>query len=96
MGLKDYLKNLFGNGKARMDECMQVLDIIDTVLDEEATADEQQILTSHIKSCMPCYEKYNLDKSIKELLKARRSDKPVPEGLVNSIKLQISQSPDIN
>ena len=95
MGLKSYLNKLFKGGESTgMDECMKVLEVLDSVLDEEASEQDQKLLTSHIEKCMPCYEHYNLDKSIKELLKARCSKTELPAGLVDSIKLQVSQASD--
>lgn len=90
MGLKNVINNLFGSKEEN--DCMKVLDMLDRILDEEANPAERQKFTDHIEKCMPCYEKYNLDKSMKELLRVRCNHSKVPAGLVDSIRLQISQS----
>ena len=90
MGFKDIINKLVGSKEEN--ECMKVLGMLDSVLDEEAQDRQQQEFHDHIEKCMPCYEKYNLDKSLKELIRHRCNNTQVPSGLVEAIKVQISQS----
>lgn len=69
--------------------CMEMLQLI---LDGEATTEQQHYFKNHMDKCMPCFKTYSLDMSIKELLKSRCCGDPVPPGLVEQIKMQISQN----
>ena len=42
-----------------------MLDMLDSILDMEADDSQKEKFDDHIEKCMPCYEKYNLDKSIR-------------------------------
>jgi hypothetical protein len=43
-------------------------------------------------NALPCFKSYDLDNTIKELLKTRCCGDSVPAGLVEQIKVQISQN----
>ena len=70
-------------------KCMEILQLL---LDGEATNDEEQYYLKHIDCCMPCYEYYNLEKAIKEILQTKVARKPVPQDLVENIKLKIKET----
>ncbi len=86
MGLKEFLNKIAGR-KERLShsECLQMLNM---VIDEEM--DESEEFKSHLNVCMPCYEKYKLDKALKAMLKAKCCRAEVPDGLVEDIKSKIS------
>jgi len=71
------------------DKC---LDILNMVLDGEATAEQKEYLNSHINACLPCLNDYNLEKTIKDLLQSKCSKVEVPEGLAEAIKLKLSEN----
>lgn len=83
------LSNPFVLADGKKPSCMEMLQLI---LDGEATAEQQHYFKSHMDICMPCFKSYSLDMSIKELLKSRCCGDPVPVGLVEQIKMQISQN----
>jgi len=69
--------------------CMEMLQLI---LDGEATAGQQEYFRTHMDKCAPCFKSYNLDNTIKELLKTRCCGDSVPAGLIEQIRNQISQN----
>jgi mycothiol system anti-sigma-R factor len=69
--------------------CIEMLQLI---LDGQATAEQQAYFKSHMDKCAPCFKSYDLDSTIKELLKTRCCGDSVPVGLVEQIKIQISQN----
>ena len=69
------------------EECMRLLQV---VLDEEATHEEQEIFEKHVCNCMPYYEIYEVDKTIKQMLK-QNCIHDVPEGMANEIRLKLFQ-----
>jgi len=68
-------------------DCMDLLyQFLDNEVDDKVGGQVHE----HIKICMPCYERYNLDKAIKEMLKTKCIGKQVPKDLIQSIKVQIT------
>ena len=83
------LSNPFILADGHKPNCMEMLQLI---LDGEATAEQQHYFKNHMDICMPCFKSYSLDMSIKELVKTRCCGDQVPLGLVEQIKMQISQN----
>lgn len=71
------------------DKCMEILHLL---LDGEADEEQSKYFRQHIERCMPCYECYSLDMAIKEVLKTKIERKPVPQDLVNTIKIKIQDT----
>jgi len=69
--------------------CMQMLQLI---LDGEASHEQQEYFKSHMDQCSPCFKSYSLDIKIKELLKTRCRGESAPIELIEQIKMQISQN----
>lgn len=72
------------NGTITCKECLEVLHM---VIDHEQEPSET--FKQHLRDCLPCLEKYNLDKTIKEILHEKRNYKTLPDGLVENIKARI-------
>lgn len=70
-------------------KCLKILYLI---LDNEATAEEQAFMEEHLDCCMPCLQRFELEKEIKELLKKKLAHKEVPQDLVTTIRDKISYS----
>ena len=83
------LSNPFILADGTKPNCMEMLQLI---LDGEATTEQQDYFRGHMDKCMPCFKSYSLNMSIKELVKTRCCGDPVPQGLVEQIKMQISQN----
>lgn len=69
--------------------CMEMLQLI---LDGEATPEQHSQFKAHLDACMPCFQMYNLDMTVRELLKTKCSGNGAPPELVDKIKTQISQN----
>lgn len=70
-------------------DCLQLLELM---LDNEATDEQEKLFHEHIEKCMPCYEYFNLEKAIKEVIQTKIKRKPVPGDLVDSIKSKIKET----
>jgi len=79
--------NPFITAPGKKPTCLEMLNYI---LDGEATSEQKEYFRTHMDGCMPCFKAYNLDMAIKELLKTRCGES-APVDLVEKIKLQISQ-----
>ena len=67
--------------------CMEMLQLI---LDGEASADQQTYFKEHMDRCMPCFKSFHLDIAIKDLLKSKCCGDQVPADLVEQIKSQLN------
>ena len=81
--------NPFVSATGKKVTCMEMLQFI---LDGEATAEQRAYFKSHMDHCMPCFKTYEVDMAIKELLKTKCCGGEAPGELIDQIKSQISQS----
>ena len=64
-------------------DCLELLNL---VLDQEASPEQHEHFKKHLENCLPCYEKYNIDVAIKKMIKEKCADRNVPVGLVETIR----------
>ena len=79
-------------GKDEMSNCSELnrcMEILELMLDNEASPEQEEYVTEHIEKCMICFEQYEVEKHIRELIKTKMADMPVPEGLANQIRSKI-------
>lgn len=74
------------NGKKAT--CLEMLQVI---LDGEATEDQKQYFKQHMDICLPCFKGYELDMAIKQLVKSKCCGGDAPADLVEHIRITISQ-----
>ena len=77
-------QNMFGQIS-----CQRCLELLQLMTDGEASQDEEKQFRNHIDDCLPCYEAFNLEQSIKEMLQTKLEKKQVPEDLIQLIKQKI-------
>lgn len=75
-----------GSGKPT---CMEMLQ---AMIDGDASPQQQEDFKEHMYGCMPCYQKYNLEVVIKELIKSKCCGKDAPADLIQKIKAKIEQN----
>ncbi len=81
--------NPFTSTTGKKPTCMEMLQFI---LDDQATPDQREYFKSHMDHCMPCFKSYQLDMAIKELLKSKCCGGDAPIELVHKIKSQLAQN----
>ncbi len=69
--------------------CKTCLEILELIVDNEATKEDEKFFMDHIDKCLPCFDHYELEKEIKELVRKKIARVPVPEDLALQIKSQI-------
>jgi mycothiol system anti-sigma-R factor len=84
-----HLPNPFLSASGKRATCMEMLQLI---LDGQATDEQSQYFQAHMDHCMPCFKSYQLDMSIKELLRTKCCGGEAPKELAEKIKDQISKS----
>lgn len=75
-----------------MAKCTEYVDLVQLVLDGEATRSQEVYLKRHLKMCLKCLEHYKLDQEIKKLVQLKIASKEVPEGLADTIRTKIAKS----
>ena len=68
------------------DKCLSILNFI---LDDEATREQEDFFYAHIEKCIVCFSHYNVEKQIRELLKRKLQKKTVPSELSSEIRNKI-------
>lgn len=81
------LDNPFKNPGGKKPTCLEMLQII---LDGDATKDQEQYFKSHMDDCMPCYKSYQLDMTIRTLIKTKCCGDEVPKDLIDRIRNQVN------
>jgi mycothiol system anti-sigma-R factor len=69
--------------------CMELLQ---QILDGDATPEQHAQFKAHMDECMPCYKGYHLELAIKAMLQTKCCGNGAPPDLVEKIKSQISQN----
>lgn len=75
--------------KDGMSDCEKFLHLINLMLDNEANQQEEDYISEHIEECSPCLEQLELEKQLRQMLKARIGHRRVPSELIDSIKNKI-------
>ncbi len=80
--------NPFAKPDQQKPTCMEMLQ---TILDGQATEEQKQYFKAHMDHCMPCYKSYDLDMSLKQLVQSKCCGGAAPNDLIEKIKHQILQ-----
>ena len=80
--------NPFTSSTGKRMTCMEMLQLI---LDGEVTHEQREYFRSHMDQCLPCFQTYQVDMAIKQLVKDRCCGGDAPNDLVDQIKAQIAQ-----
>lgn len=76
-------------GCTEHDRCLELLQL---VLDGEASGAEKDYYMHHIEECMPCYRNYNIETEIRNILRSKLEKKAVPTDLVHSIRSKVKET----
>jgi mycothiol system anti-sigma-R factor len=67
-------------------KCMEYLQLM---LDDESSKEQEVFVKAHLDKCAACFEQYEVEKEIRDLLKRKLANKPVPANLAAEIQLKI-------
>ncbi|MCC9137623.1 anti-sigma factor family protein [Pontibacter silvestris] len=70
-------------------DCEKVAKLLNSMVDDEASAEEQTFFNSHIEECVSCFESHQKQKLLKGLVSGHLKRVIVPESLVLAIKARI-------
>jgi mycothiol system anti-sigma-R factor len=70
------------------DECVDFLERIVRLIDNELDEGECAVVRAHIEGCSPCLERYDLQRTVKALV-ARSCSEKAPQELRERVRIQI-------
>lgn len=68
------------------EKCFKILNLM---LDNEATEDQEVFFYDHIEKCKSCFAHYNIEKQLRQLIKTKVNHKPIPNELSAEIRDRI-------
>ncbi len=72
--------------------CEKVAQLLDAVVDGEASAEEQSFFSTHLEDCVSCFESHQKQKLLKGLVSGNLKRILVPEQLAFAIKAKIQET----
>jgi mycothiol system anti-sigma-R factor len=72
------------------ESCADFLDRIVYLLDNELDASEVAIVKVHLDECAPCFERYDVQRTIKMIV-ARSCTESAPDALREKVKFRLQQ-----
>jgi anti-sigma factor (TIGR02949 family) len=84
----NWMGSLFGR-KQKKATCCDCIKSLQMVVDGEATKEQEAYFLNHVDECMPCYNFYKVEKSVKEVLQNKIEKKSAPTHLVENIKSRL-------
>ena len=68
------------------------LELIRVMLDDESTDEDTAYVLKHIDVCYRCYDNYDVENAIRELMKKKNNNIAVPEDIISKIHQKIEVS----
>jgi hypothetical protein len=77
---------LKGDVTAANADCDKVISILEMIIDDEASGEEQSYFYNHLEECGSCFDAHRHQKMLKDFLKMNLKSKDVPASLISTIK----------
>ena len=89
MGLQNDMHNV--KLRTEMADCSEYKELIQLVIDDEATDKEEAYLRDHLKICLKCLDQYQINEELKKIIRLKLEKKAVPDGLAETIRHKLFQ-----
>ncbi|MEN7549587.1 hypothetical protein AAG747_16810 [Rapidithrix thailandica] len=73
-------------------DCAKFVELVQLIVDEEATSEEEQLFKDHYEKCKHCLNYYEIEKSAVAVIKNKISKNSPPPELANQIRAKILES----
>jgi anti-sigma factor (TIGR02949 family) len=87
--LKRWLGRKIWPDSVRCPEEERCLELARLMLDKEASDSDAKYVMQHIDGCYQCYDNYDVEKAIREVVKKKDEHKEVPVAVVEEIRKKI-------
>lgn len=88
--MKKVLYKIFGGACS---DCAKIHGLLNVIIDDEASKEEEEFFRKHIDKCTPCLERYDVERSLIEKIKSKIDHKCCPKQVIESIKNKIKGLP---
>ena len=79
----------FNSKENRCSEEEHCLELVRLMLDDESTAADKEYVLRHIDGCYRCYDNFDVENAIREVIKQKSNNVHVPSEVVNEIREKI-------
>ena len=73
-------------------DCEKVINILEMIIDDEATSEDQSYFYTHLEDCSSCFEAHRHQKMLKSFLKMNVKSRAVPVSLISTIKRIVQET----
>ncbi len=71
--------------------CEEFVNLMQAIIDGEATKEEEEFFNQHYSTCNPCHEYFTFSKSFFEFVKSKIKVEPLPNDLASSILQKVKE-----
>ena len=79
----------FNSKDNRCSEEEHCLELVRLMLDDESTDDDTAYVLKHIDGCYRCYDNFDVENAIREVIRQKNSNIEIPQDVVNEIREKI-------
>ena len=79
----------FNSKDNRCSEEEHCLELVRLMLDDESTEDDNAYVLRHIDGCYRCYDNFDVENAIREVIRQKNSNIEIPQDVVNEIREKI-------
>lgn len=79
----------FNSKDNRCSEEEHCLELVRLMLDDESTEDDNAYVLKHIDGCYRCYDNFDVENAIREVIKQKNNNIEIPQDIVNEIREKI-------
>jgi anti-sigma factor (TIGR02949 family) len=79
----------FNSKDNRCSEEEHCLELVRLMLDDESTEDDNAYILRHIDGCYRCYDNFDVENAIREVVKQKSNNVKIPDEVVNEIREKI-------
>ena len=87
--LKRWLGRAIWPNSVRCPEEERCLELARLMLDDESTSADNNYVMKHIDGCYQCYDNYDVEKAIREVVKSKDNRSEIPAEVVTEIRAKI-------
>lgn len=84
-----WIGRTFGDKAKRCPEEEHCLELVRLMLDEESTREDDEYVLKHIDGCYQCYDNYDVEKAIREVVQKKGRNVTLPVEVVSEIRQKI-------
>jgi anti-sigma factor (TIGR02949 family) len=78
--------------KSANTDCEKVINILEMIIDNEASSEDQTYFYNHLEDCSSCFEAHKQQKMLKSFLKMNVKSRAIPVSLISTIKKIVQET----